>query len=530
MLRRLAAAALVFAGCASSTVTNSGAFDVGADNDPVVRMAQQSLVQNLDTCLAGTTQGPRRLLFDDFADARGTSPNWPMNDGYHAEFNADWFTEGGWAKAANPTWQGADRDAPPRPVTSGLVKFMDVCPLPETRLSLTIEADTRAATDDISDATMVLYLFDESANLLEVKASHALRRGNLKTLGLYDVAIPMAARRIAVVPMIRLGPTETQTVGFDDLTVRVEAPVSTAASVEQRESFSASETGAYGALQPVGWAEWGADFFVFDGKWVTVWNGAWGGNPNSVPPFTGAATKSVSLAGLAQPGDLLTASVLSANTFKDPASFSMLRLTFDTGQVVESDKLYGTAWSSLDVRRVRIPAGATSVRQDLVVHFGAQETSSLYFDDLVLKAEKPVLLARAAKTYSPGRNYNAVLELDSPALVDVPAELLIDTASYAGAAAPWSVGAGNAGNHTADIVYVTSAATVTCSYRGGSSQANPSGATQIALGRRYLFTGCSNGALSGTRVSASGVTVRVNNGASSYPSTRIAVSLGYSLQ
>lgn len=516
-------------GCGPS-VDDGRALGTGADDDPVVKLARQTLITDLDTCLLGTTQGPRRLIFDNYqGSSAGSSPQWPMNDGYDAEFSGDWEARDGRARVGNPIWPGAASNAPPRPFTSGIVKFMDVCPLPGTAVSVSAVADTTEANDAITDATLVLYVFDGAANLLSVHASYALRAGNRRPLSLRAVSLPINARRLAVVPMVRLGPTELKTVFYDDLALDVDGTYTTVADFS--DDLSTSEVGQYGPNQPTGWGEWGgADFFTYQSAWATVWNGSWGGEARTTPPWEGGAFKTVALPTTVRAGDVISAQVLSANTFKDAASYSMLRITVGAN-VAESAKLFGTAWSNLEITPVRIPAGATSFTEELLVGLGATESSSLYFDDLRVKVLRPSVTARAAKTYSPGRSYDAVFELGAEANVDVPAALPIDTASYAGAATPWDLAAGNAGNQDASVVYTTaSGSTVTCTYRSGASQSHPNNATQLALARQYNFRSCSNGAAAGGTVAATKVVVRVDGGDSNQPSTRVAVPLSWSLR
>jgi len=522
-MRNLLIALFVVSSC--SAVDDGGELGTGSNDDPVVKLAQ-TLVTNNDDCIDATTQGPRRLIFDDFASTN-QSGNWPANDGYNAEFNGDWDPLNGRARVANPTWPGSDRNAPPLPVTTGFVKFVNVCPLPGATVSASVIADTTEVNDPISDATMVVYVFDGAGALISVNASYALRAGNRRLLAVRNVPVPINARRVALVPMVRLGPIERMTHYFDDLSLDVDPSYPVVGEIV--DDFSTSESGQYGSNQPTGWGEWGgADFFTFEGKWATVWNGSWGGEALTRPPFEGGAFKTVALPAGTRAGDLLTGSVLSANTYKDPTSYSMFRITLGS-RVAESNKLFGTAWANLELPRVVIPSGATSVVQELLVGLGPQETSSLYLDDLRVRVLRPQVLARAAKTYSPGANYDAVFELGSEADVVVPANVPIDTATYAGAATPWNLAAGNAGNHNVTITF-TSSAVVTCRYRGGSSQAHPNNATQLALARQYVFQSCSNGAAVGARIAASRVSVRVDNGDSNPGATRVAVPLEWTFR
>lgn len=82
----------------------------------------------------------------------------------------------------------------------------------------------------------------------------------------------------------------------------------------------------------------------------------------------------------------------------------------------------------------------------------------------------------ATRTYAPSRwiDGNATF---SPALsFAIPAEL--------------PVVAGNSGNKWASLTIRTGASTVICHYRGGSSQAHPSTPAQLALASRYVFSTC----------------------------------------
>lgn len=499
-------------------------FSPGDDQDPVVALARQTLVLNLDTCARGTTQGPRRLLTDDFSTTHVNDPAWPMTDGYDAEFNGDWTTDGVTARVTNPSWPGAGT-APARPVTTGIVKFIDVCPLPASALSLSALADTTLANDTITDVTMVLYVFDGAANLLDVRASYALRAGNRRPVVLAGVPLPLTARRVAVVPMARLGPTERSTVFIDDLSLTVDETSTIINSFS--DDFSSATTNQYGAGQPNGWGEWGgADFFIYKGAWATVWNATWGGDARSLPPFEGGAFRTVQLSGV-HPGDLLEASVLSANTFKDPTSYSMLRLTH-SGVASSSAKLQGSAWGNLVVSDGRIVNGEL-ITVELLVGFGPKETDSLYFDSLVVNARRPSATLRAARTYSPATNYDGVLDFPRDALIQVPESLPIDTQTYSGAAVPWSLMAGNSANQTATVTFTLAAGgTVVCSYVGGGGVSHPTTSGQLSNARSYTQPTCTDGSVSGKSLTVRQVRVSIVNGDSNQPATRVAVPLSWS--
>ncbi|MDX2053714.1 MAG: hypothetical protein SFV15_15035 [Polyangiaceae bacterium] len=65
-----------------------------------------------------------------------------------------------------------------------------------------------------------------------------------------------------------------------------------------------------------------------------------------------------------------------------------------------------------------------------------------------------------------------------------------------------------------------------CRYKGGSSQAHPVGATQTALAKKYVFESCTNGAHPGAEIIADFVKLRVDNGDSYQPRTRVRAVLG----
>lgn len=68
----VAVASALVVSCAP--VSDPSALGTGAADDPVVVLAQ-SLTTDLDDCLDATTQGPRRIIFDDFSTGAGSSPN-----------------------------------------------------------------------------------------------------------------------------------------------------------------------------------------------------------------------------------------------------------------------------------------------------------------------------------------------------------------------------------------------------------------------------------------------------------------------
>jgi hypothetical protein len=117
----------------------------------------------------------------------------------------------------------------------------------------------------------------------------------------------------------------------------------------------------------------------------------------------------------------------------------------------------------------------------------------------------------AAKSYGPSTWYNAAVTLPRAGRFVLPAAI--------------SIMAGNAGNHRLELRYGVGALTVTCTYQGGSSQAHPIGARQIALGQRYLLRACTSGAVAGSTFDADRLSLRVDNGSSRFGTTRVAITL-----
>lgn len=126
-----------------------------------------------------------------------------------------------------------------------------------------------------------------------------------------------------------------------------------------------------------------------------------------------------------------------------------------------------------------------------------------------------VTTLEARKQYAPSRWDEAEETFDAPVTFRLPMSL--------------EVVEGNAGNHVSRLSFRRGDREETCTYRGASSQAHPSGATQVALGSSYRFEACSDGSTAGATVVADAVKLVVN-GDSWSPSresavTRVAVPL-----
>ncbi len=336
-------------------------------------------------CPSGVMSERANLLQDDFSTGAGELL-WPSTVGYAGDFNGEWVTDGQAARVINPTWPDADKNAPPLPIITGFVKFLDVCPAAAAQLSVTATAVTSAYTDPQSDATLVVYYFDAAGSVLSVDTSLPLHGGNNRRTALYDSNIPAKTRRIAIAPMAYLGPTEKQTIYYEQLRVDY-APQAAASTTLLADAFTSYGNSAFGTNQPTGWSDYGGDWYVNPPvKLVTLYNTAWGGGA-AAPPYEAGIFKDFSLSGAAA-GDKLNATLFAASTFTSPDSFVLLRLKFSTGEVVDSDRLQGSAWGNLDLRGITIPAGATSARVIVVAVLAANESSSLYVQDLRIAAVK----------------------------------------------------------------------------------------------------------------------------------------------
>jgi len=86
---------------------------------------------------------------------------------------------------------------------------------------------------------------------------------------------------------------------------------------------------------------------------------------------------------------------------------------------------------------------------------------------------------------------------------------------------------GNASNGTAVLTYRDgSGALVTCTYRGGSSTAEPDTDLERARGRYYVLQSCSNGKLGGQTDTATQWDLQVNGGDPRSPQTAVELPLG----
>lgn len=125
----------------------------------------------------------------------------------------------------------------------------------------------------------------------------------------------------------------------------------------------------------------------------------------------------------------------------------------------------------------------------------------------------------ASKTYNPSAWQDATQTFAPSLKWKLPAEV--------------PVLAGNAGNHWITISYSLGTSDagpdaggpVSCRFKGGASQAHPNSPSQIALGLKYVFLWCTNGATPGTIIEADRITVHVDNGDSYKSPTTVELAL-----
>jgi hypothetical protein len=514
--------------CSSQPDGQERVFEPGGAGDPVLSMVQKLAAPA--RCDVNWLHGNGFVVADGFQKDMSPADFPSKRAGYVGDFHAEWEVRGGAALPINPTDPRAATDAPLLPLVTGIVRAVDICPAPGARLTAYATVDTTELTDPSSDATLVVYVYDENNAQVDLIVSNTIFSGNQRPLELVEVPLPESARRLVLVPMGRLGDLETKHFRYTNLVAKLSTNDDEIV-LSAKDAFDKFGPSSFGDNQAVGFQEYGADWFVEPTKgWMTA---TFPGPNREMGAF-----KDFSLTGLPT-GTQLSAKLFASATFTDPASLALLRVTFNDGTTLDSPWLEGRSYSDLWVRGVSTPKGATSVRVQVAVYLGPSETSSLYVDDLSLQVVRPRLLLRAAKSYSPTTWYhaqhdsmNGVALSASPRRESfvVPAELPIDSSKSVGKAVPWSLDPGNSGNHSALVTFFdvdgTKGRTVACSYRGGASTSHPTG-SQVALAQRYKFTSCS-GFSAGSTVQASSVKVEVQNGDSWLPSTRVAVPLYYS--
>lgn len=378
----------------------------GAELGP--RFGSKLGVGNLVKCVVPTGMPYPVTLHDDDLNQGANVIDWPHGFGYSGTFGGSWYTDGTTARFYNPAWGGAQAGAP-YPSTSGFVKFADVCPGAEATLDIEAYATTQF-THPESDTTLVVYYFDINNQLIRVDANSPTAGKNEGLLSLYDSVIPTGTRRIAVVPMVDVLAGETGTAFFDHLTIRYEPKEAwQLRDVTPKVTFTETETGVFGAGQPVGWAEFGGDWYTYtggpEGAVATLWNPTWGTDPSQTLPADTGMTKTFPL-GTRSAEELLDVRLFAAATFST-ASHIQLRAVFNdaANSSYESRRMIGTTYGELWLRRLPVPADATEVTIIINGYLQEKETSSVYVDDLVVRFAKPIPSqgGRVSPVQSPAR-------------------------------------------------------------------------------------------------------------------------------
>lgn len=352
---------------------------------PLISAMAFDVTQNCGS--AGNMARPSLLFQDTFA-AVSNSSRWPTNSGYDADFGGDWVTDGQTARVWNP--QGGNPEAPP-PVTTGFVKFLNVCPTVDSTISISANIDA-AFSSLSSDATLVLYYFDSAGALIRVDPNAKIGRGNVRRTALVDSQVPMNARRIAIVPMAFIAADETSTLYLSNLKATFAPKNTFQVTSVVSDSLTSSTSG-----QPTGWSEFGGDYFVQGANgWTTLWNSAWGGDQARLPPVDTGMVKRFTLPSTVQSGDLIDASVFAAATFVDASSFARIRVLFYNASgtllsSLESDRLSQRSYANLELINEAIPTGAKSIDVIINAYLGPAETSSFYAKNLKVNVKRRLL-------------------------------------------------------------------------------------------------------------------------------------------
>ncbi len=132
-------------------------------------------------------------------------------------------------------------------------------------------------------------------------------------------------------------------------------------------------------------AEFGADYFVMSKEqWATATNPVGAANA----AVDSGIFRKVALAAAANGGSYVNGRVFVASTFNDPTSYVQLVLQFNDGSAPQvSGKIY-VGYGELVIRGMKIPSSASGVIINVNAHFGAAETSSFYFDNLIVQQDK----------------------------------------------------------------------------------------------------------------------------------------------
>lgn len=125
--------------------------------------------------------------------------------------------------------------------------------------------------------------------------------------------------------------------------------------------------------------------------------------------------------------------------------------------------------------------------------------------------DAPVILEPAVEPGAAPQPAHA--QTSAPVNFTIPARLRVST--------------GNASNGAAQLTYVNgSGATVTCTYRGGSTVASPTSDLDIARGLFLELQSCSNGLTGGASANATSWDLSLSGGDPRFPETEVELSLG----
>lgn len=209
-------------------------------------------------------------------------------------------------------------------------------------------------------------------------------------------------------------------------------------------------------------------------------------NPAFDPPSPGGTTGT---AGNTAPGSTQDASTTTAPSPTTAA---------------DSTETGGTTSEAADVTGVGT-SGTTGT--EAATDTSTDATGSTSGDDELAStgAQDGEVVLKASKTYDPSIFYPGDLQLMPPRTLLVPPLLQVTI--------------GNAGNHQATLqAELEDSSVVTCTYRGGSSQANPQPDTaEWEQGLKYLLESCDDGSQAGGMLDVKALHLAIDNGASSQP-------------
>lgn len=251
-------------------------------------------------------------------------------------------------------------------------------------------------TSTSSDSTLVL-IFNDPANTVVV--SNTARGPHAKTQTLHaEALIPAGATQVVISPLVFLGQDETSSLMIHQIQFeQIPANYYTSSTLFD-DPLDTTTNNIFGSNSPAGVdEEFGYDFYVVDNwpmeyvgdKAVTLHNSG----PGTHASPEGGISKKIPLNNYAA-GDMITARVYIAPTFSDTNSHSSMGLEFyDAGNqligTARSDAIYGNSYRWAIIDREPIPSGAAYLKITPQVQLGAQEASSLLWNDLKVLRHSP---------------------------------------------------------------------------------------------------------------------------------------------